>query len=119
MLLALFGGAIERLEGAATALREGRAFAALPLLAKAQLIVSQLAGGVNAEAGEVSVNLIRLYEFASHCIATQDPARLDDAARVLGNLKEGFDAIRDEAVELERKGEIPSIDVGHLVQLTA
>src|SRR5262245_47068070 len=118
MLLALFSGAIERMEAAADALRRNNPFPALSLLAKAQLIVAELASGVNPEAGEVSINLLRLYEFVSHCISTRQPEQLDAAVRVLCSLKQGFDAIRDEAVELERQGAIPAVDVGHLLHLT-
>jgi flagellar biosynthetic protein FliS len=119
MLLALFDGAIERMESAADALRRNNPYPALSVLAKAQLIVAELASGVNPEAGEVSVNLLRLYEFVSYCITTRRPEQLDAGVRVLRTLKQGFDAIRDEAVALERQGAIPALDVGHLLHLTA
>jgi flagellar biosynthetic protein FliS len=119
VLLALFEGAIERLQAAAAMMRQNNPFPAMSLLAKAQLIVAELASGVNPDAGEVSVNLLRLYEFVSYSITTRRPGQLDAAVRVLCSLKQGFDTIRDEAVELERKGAIPAVDVSHLVQMTA
>ncbi len=119
LLLALFDGAIERLESAADELRRTNPYPALSLMAKAQLIVAELASGVNPEAGEISVNLLRLYEFVSYCISTRQPDQLDASVRVLRTLKQGFDAIRDEAVELERNGAIPAVDVNHFVHVTA
>jgi hypothetical protein len=63
--------------------------------------------------------LLRLYEFVSYCISTRQPDQLDAGVRVLRTLKQGFDAIRDVAVELERSGAIPAVDVNHLVHVTA
>jgi flagellin-specific chaperone FliS len=111
LLLALYDGAIERLEKAIVALRLGDELTALPLLARVQAIVMELAAGVNIDAGDPnSPNLLRLYEYFAHGLATRELPRLESVVKAMATLREGFRAIRAEAAALERGGEIPSLD---------
>ena len=111
LLLALYDGAIERLEKAIFALRNGDQSAALPLLARAQAIVLELSAGINLEAEDPSsVNLMRLYEFFAHAIAQRQVAGLESVIKAMATLREGFRAIRAEAIQLEHGGAIPSAD---------
>jgi flagellar secretion chaperone FliS len=107
MLLALYDGAIGRLESAAMALRLNDVAKAAPLLERSLAIVAELAAGLDFRHGELPVNLLRLYEFAVHCIATRTVGKVEDALGVLRELREGMLGIRDEAVRLEREGVIP------------
>jgi flagellin-specific chaperone FliS len=108
LLLALYDGAIERLHRAVAALRRGDDAAAGPPLARAQLLVLQMAAGINLDVGDPSSpNLLRLAEFCVHAIASRGPDKIEAAARCLETTREGFRAIRDEAVRLERSGAIP------------
>lgn len=121
LLLALFDGALARLDKAEAALVAGDPTAALPLLVKAQLILAELAAGVRLDGGneETGTNLLRLYEYATHEL--RQP-RLDGVRRargVISTVRAGFEAIRDEAAELERTGRLQSADRLQMVMATA
>ncbi len=118
MLLTLFDGALERLEPAHAALERGDREAALPLLARGQVLVAELATGINPAYGELAINLLRLYEFATHSLNQATADRVEGALRILRTLRQGFEAIRDEAVDLERRHEIPPAGA-ELVHVTA
>ena len=119
MLLALYDGAIERLETAAAALRQNDAAKARPLLNRAMAIVAELAAGLDFRYGEVPFNLLRLYEFAIRCIGVQSVEKVEAALRVLRELREGMLGIHDEAVQLERDGLVPPVNTLHRMQVIA
>jgi flagellin-specific chaperone FliS len=111
LLLALYDGAIERLDRALVALRQGDKLSAIPLLARVQTIVLELAAGTNPETGDPSsANLMRLYEFFATSLAGTELGVLESVRRSFHTLREGFQEIRDEAIQLERSGAIPSLD---------
>jgi flagellin-specific chaperone FliS len=111
MLLALYDGAITRLERAVGLLRGGKPDEAKPLLARVQMIVMEMAAGINMDVGDSnSPNLLRLYEFVVHSIAEGGLENLEGSLEVLRTLQEGFVAIRPEAVQLERSGQLPCLD---------
>lgn len=107
LILALFEETIRKLEQARDALQRRDRAAAKPLLNRALLLVGGLASGVIPDAGELANNCLRLYEFALHRIQAETLVGVEDALRALRPLQEGFQGIRDEAVELERNGVIP------------
>ena len=118
LLLALYDKAVERITAAEDALHAGDRPRALPLTAKAQLIVMELAAGVRTDVDPATgTNMLRLYEFVTYKLAEGGIDNLQSALRVLTTLREGFRAIRDEAVELEKTGKIPASD--ELVMLAA
>jgi flagellar biosynthetic protein FliS len=107
VLLALYDGALARLDKAAMALSNGDVPVATPYIAKAQLIVAELAAGVRVEVDEqMGTNMLRLYEYVVNELRTPRPANVANAKKVLGILREGFEAIRDEANQLEKSGEL-------------
>ncbi len=107
LLLALFDGAIDRIDEARSLIETDRRDRVTALLLRAQMIVLELAAGVRPEVQpEMSLNILRLYEYVAFCLAGATVERLRSASKVLSNLREGFRAIRAEAVELERRGEI-------------
>src|SRR5689334_22453709 len=102
-LLALYDGALDRLNRAEAALRAGQELAALPLIAKAQLIVVELASGVRTEVNpEAGTNMLRLYEYAVNELRRPRVEGVQNARKVLLTLREGFEAVREEANRLER-----------------
>jgi flagellar biosynthetic protein FliS len=120
LLLALYDGALERLDKAEAALRAGDQATAVPLLARAQLIVTALASGVRVDVNEeMGTNMLRLYDFVVRELAVPQVERIGNARKVLRDLREGFEAIREEANDLERKGQIQTADQLQLVQATA
>lgn len=119
MLLSLYDAVVDRLEQAVTALRNNDPEAARPHLVRAQLIVNDLAAGVDLSYGEIPLNCLRLYEFALHSLGVGTLEKVEGTLTVLRNLREGFQGIRDEAVQMERNGQIPPIDTVRTVQTTA
>ena len=64
LLLSLYSGAIERIDAARAATKAGQANLATAKLARAQLLVSELAAGVRPDIEpEVNVPILRLLEF--------------------------------------------------------
>jgi flagellin-specific chaperone FliS len=119
-LLALYDGALDRLNRAEAALRAGQELAALPLLAKAQLIVVELASGVRTEVNpEAGTNMLRLYEYVAHELRRPKLEGVQNARKVLLTLRDGFEAVRDEANQLERSGQLPAAEQLQLVAATA
>ncbi len=117
LLLSLYDGAIERLETARDLLRQGNAAAAQPLLVRVQMIVLGLAAGVNLEVGDPSSPaLLQLYEFSIHALGSGKVEDVEAVLRCLDTVREGFRAIRDEAVRLERSGAIPPLTAARLVE---
>jgi flagellar protein FliS len=119
MLLALYDGAIERLETAAAALREDDAVKARPFLERSMAIVAELAAGLDFRHGELPLNLLRLYEFAVHCIGVGSLEKVEGALHVLHELRKGMLGIHDEAVQLERDGLVPPANSIHRMQILA
>ena len=105
LLLALYDGAVGRLTQAEAALSAGDPAAATPHMVKTQLIVAELAAGVRTKVDErMGTDMLRLYEFVVNALRTPRLQGVRDARQVLLTLREGFDAVRDEANRLERAG---------------
>ena len=107
LLLALYDAALARLGRAEKALTNGDVPVATPYMAKAQVIVSELAAGVRLDVDEQNgANMLRLYEFVVNELRTPRLANVRNAAKILTTLREGFEGVREEANELERTGEL-------------
>ena len=109
MLLSLFDAACERTEEATKAMMGSDNELARRLRARARLVVLGLWSGVDDRSEQV-VNLVGLYQFAANALASGTLEEVCGSLEVLRTLREGFQGIRDEAVELERSGAIPPID---------
>ena len=83
-----------------------------------QLIVGGLTSGLAKGEDELSVNLERLYEFVLFALDSGSVAKIQGALRVLSTLREGFQGIRQEAVQLEAHRRIPAVDSRQLVGAT-
>lgn len=119
MLLALFDGGIERCEQALAALERQDHATAKKLLVKARLIVMGLASGVIADGDPVTTTILQLYEYADHALTQGGIEDVRGVRKVLGNLREGFQKVRPEAVELERRGILPPINTTSTMQTIA
>jgi len=118
VLLQLYEEAIRRLERVLELLGRGNTAEARPLLAEAKLAVTGLAAGLDPHQGELPKNLLRLYDFILRCLEESGSGKVVDALRILRILQDGLASIRNEAVELERSGAIPPLDLLHVVQVT-
>ena len=120
LLLSLYDGAVDRIARAEKLLDRGERAVALPLLSRAQMIVSEIAAGVRVDLDEENgPNLLRLFEFVIHKLAQATAQAASEANQILKTLQEGFMAIRDESRMLERRGELPSAEVLRTVHATA
>lgn len=120
LLLALYDGALERLDKAEAVLKEGNTAAAVPLLSRTQLIVNALAGGVRPGVNdEMTTNILRLYDFVVRELCEPRLEAVASARKVLATLREGFESIRNEANELERAGRLQSAEQLQMVLATA
>ena len=114
MILRVYDGIIERLEKA----RHAPADQARTLLADVRIAVFGLLIAAGQSTEDVSVNFQRLYDFVLHCL-DKGADRVDDALSVLCTLRESFQSIRAQALEMERSGVIPPLDREHAVQSLA
>lgn len=119
LLLALYDGAIERLEQAGDALARKDDSAAAPLLLRAQRIVVELIAGLDLRYGEIPRNLQQLYAFVLHAIAVRSERQIGDALIVMRTLRDGLVEIRSEALSLERSGAVAPTDLQHALQAIA
>lgn len=117
MLLALYDGAIARIEQARQALDRGDP-SAVGLLLRSQRIVAELLASLDLQHGQVPRDLQRLYAFVLSCISRGTTQDADAALEVLRTLREGLATIRSEAVRLERSGAIPPVDSIRALQAT-
>lgn len=119
MLLALFDGGIERCEQALAAIQRQDRRTAKNLMVKARLIVLGLASGVVTDGDPVTTTFLQLYEYAQHALGQGSVEDVQGALKVLRILREGFQKIRAEAVDLERRGVIPPINSTSTLQALA
>lgn len=107
LLLTVYDAALARLDKAMMALTNGDVPVATPYMAKAQLMVAELSAGVRTDVDEqMGVNMLRLYEYVANELRTPRLANVQNAKKVLTTLREGFEAVRDEANQLERSGQL-------------
>jgi flagellin-specific chaperone FliS len=119
LILSLYDKAIARLEEAEKLVeKDPDSFKAKTLASEVQTIVRGMAAGI-VNKDPLSINFLRLYEFVAHRVSRPSVTNFRDAAKVLGNLRRGFEAVRGEATLLERAGEIPPIDAVPGVRVTA
>jgi flagellar secretion chaperone FliS len=118
MLLALFDRSIDRLEQARETLLSGNRLKAQNLLLRAQGLVMGLASGVDPNA-PIASKLLPLYKYIVHAIGLVDVEKTADSIRLLSTVREGFRAIRAEAIDLERNGVIPPVSNSALVHSMA
>jgi flagellin-specific chaperone FliS len=120
LLLALYDKALERLDKAEGSLLAGEPSVAVPQLAKTQHIVVELAAGVRVEVNpEANTNMLRLYDYVVAELSHASLEGIANARKILRTLREGFEAIRAEANELERTGRLESADRAQMILATA
>ncbi|MDY3556831.1 flagellar protein FliS [Gemmata sp. JC717] len=120
LLIALYDKALERLDRAEAALGAANPSEAMTLLLKVQQIIMALADGVRVEVNpEANTNMLRLYEHAMHEVAQATAPGIANARKVLQTLRQGFEAVREEANALERSGRLSPMARAEAVIATA
>jgi flagellin-specific chaperone FliS len=110
LTLGLYRKAIENLDRARQALTQQNREAARSCLLKTQLIVTSLSAELPAYRDEAALNFLRLYEFVAHQMTLETVEAVDASLKVLRPLLEGFEAVREQALLLERQGMIAPLD---------
>ena len=100
----LYDGALERINVAVAQIRAENFEGKNRLINKAIEIVAGLRSFLNKDAGgEIAANLSDLYDYMEHRLfqanVTNDIEALDEVASHLRKIKEGWDGIREEALE--------------------
>ena len=104
MLLQVYDLAIGSLEACKVCFEQHDAAGYARHLVEAQKAMLVIHSGLKPDESEVAFNVARLLHFAMVAIEKADFVK---ALNVLGQLRQGYAAISDEANELERSGEIP------------
>ncbi len=119
MLLLLYNEVIERLTKSLALIENGDTDGAVPHIVRAERIVLELLNGLNLDYGEIPQLQQRLLIHVIDCVLSREQPKIAAALRVLGTLREGFEGIVNEAVEMEGRGEIPIVaNNTHLLNAT-
>ena len=108
MLLALYDRAIASVRGAQIAEKEGNEALFAEKYLDAQKCVLAIHGGLKPDEHDVAYDIARLLHFILTRITEHN---FNEAAHFLEKLRSGFEAIHEEATELERQGKIPPLDL--------
>src|SRR4051812_40462141 len=76
-------------------------------LTEVRLLIGGLMAGMNPEGSPLESNFYRLYEYVQHLASDPTPARLGEALDILTGLHDSFSQVREQALNLERSGELP------------
>lgn len=107
MLLALYNAAIDDVGRALEARRNGDELTSKREALHAERLVVELLSGLDLNHGAIAEQLQSLFLFVLKQLADGSQPQLESAIQILSSLRDGFLAIRDEAIELERSGVIP------------
>lgn len=119
MLLALFDSAIGHMEQVRESLdRQDDAMATQQSL-RALKVVYGLKIGLDANHGELPQSLEKLYDTVIWGIMEKSREQIVCGTRILQSLREGFEGIRSEALELEKTGEVRPLDEDQALERTA
>jgi flagellar biosynthetic protein FliS len=119
MLLALYHGAIDRLERALAAMERADSASAKAVLLRAQRMVTELLAGIDMQYGDLAQRFSALYIFVLRAISEGTVEQIRAAIAVLKTLRDGLEQIRDQAVSMERAGELPTIDTEAMMSRSA
>jgi flagellar protein FliS len=97
LVVLLYDGARRFLTQAAAAMGEGRADVAGERLSRAEAIIDELLATLDLSAGEVAERLQALYLFFKRRLGEarvqQDPARVDEVNRLMGELRDAWASV--------------------------
>ena len=110
MLLLIYDQAVGALNEGARLLEEHQTQEFVSVSLRAQRALLMIAEGLRLDQGEIPMNVLRLCVFALDQVATRSPAAWRSAARVMMTIREGFQAIQEQARTAEYEGRIPALD---------
>ncbi|MGB7346358.1 MAG: hypothetical protein WBD20_19220 [Pirellulaceae bacterium] len=116
MLLQIYDRAIVSIDGCKAALEAENEWSFTNHYIAAQKAILAIHSGLEPEKDVVAFNVARLLHFVVICIQERN---LEDANKVLKQLRDGFAAVADDVNQLERDGVIPPIPDRDCYQSTA
>jgi flagellar protein FliS len=118
-ILGLYDQALNKIAAAADALGRNDLATAQSHMNKGSIAISGLVCAVQGRTDELSCNFLRLYAFVTRRMTELTPESASAAKQILETLREGFEAIRPEALRLERAGVIAPLDRAHSIEVNA
>ena len=109
MLLALYDAAIENLHAALESFEAGNEVEARRECLRGLRVVAHLGYGLDTAYGDIAEQQKKLFDYVQQCLVVPSASKAHSALRVLTVLREGFEGIRPEAIQLERDGSIPPL----------
>ena len=99
----LLQGALDRIAAARGHMQHGEVALKGAAVGRAMDIIGGLRGSLDIEkGGDIAQNLLAIYDYAElrllEANANNDPARLDEAARLIGEIKTAWDAIAPQSL---------------------
>ena len=109
MLLAIYEATIKSLESGIAAVDAGDQRALNKQYLKTSQLLVLIIDGIDSESGEVAERVRALCTYAISQVGSLSRDGWRNALVVISTLHEGFEGIREEAIELETQGAIPSL----------
>lgn len=113
MVLALYDEAISRIGQALEALDRSEPVVSRQHCLRILQVIACLRSGVDADAGSLPQDILRLYNFIDRCITGGTREDLEVARKIITPIRDSFQEIRDNVAELEQIGEIPPLRFEH------
>ncbi len=114
IIVMLFNGAIKRAEEAKRQMERGDRQSVHNNLIRAQEIIAELRGALNMKAGEIAVNLDRIYEYFQHLLITanikKDPAPIDLAVEMMGDMRDTWQELFERIAREDQSRLAPVIN---------
>ena len=105
MLLAAFDGIIRCLEQAHGPVAQNEVLRTHQLLSAQQLVLA-LYEGLDVRYGKIPENMQKLYLFVLSCIGMGPKLDIPAALNIMRTIRSGLNDIRDQANEMERRGDL-------------
>ncbi|MBL8849704.1 MAG: flagellar protein FliS [Planctomycetaceae bacterium] len=117
LLLTVYDVGIQTAHGALNALAQGDDDGVTRQRLKFYRVLMQILDGLDTKY-ETTQNIQRLTLYMFDRASKGRPADWQAVLKVLNILREGFGAIRDQAVELESRGVVPAVDAASAVNVS-
>ena len=114
LIVMLFNGAIKRAEEAKRQLDKGDRQSVHNNLVRAQDIIAELRGALNMKAGEIAVNLDRIYEYFQHLLISanvkKESAPIDMAVEMMSEMRDTWQELFDRLAREDDSRKAPVIN---------
>lgn len=110
MLIAIYSAALDAAREGRQLAEEGNTRELIHKRLRLQKMTLLLLDGIAPDMGEIPQRIQQLCLFILDQITSDDPAAWEASENILSQLHDAFQQIREEATQLEARGEIPPLD---------